>query len=102
MRALRKRLAIVTLAVLVGCSDAPSERQIKPTFGWGYPEYSRYDASGNHVGTTLYQQDPRCRERLTFYSCDFVDAKTPDTPANNPRLREYEYISALSCTSVFA
>lgn len=103
MAALRTMLALAMVLVLAGCSDSPSERQTKPTFDWGYPEYSQYDASGNHVGTTLYQQDPRCRERLTFYDCAFIDAKTPDTPENNPTGASGDLTGGLdACTSAIA
>ena len=49
----------------------------KPAFDWGYPLYSQYQ-DGKHVGTTLYQQDPTCQNRLTFYSCDLIDAEIDD------------------------
>lgn len=67
----------------LGCSDTdlPAE---KPTFDWGYPEWSEYDAAGNHVGQTLYQLDAPCRERLTFYRCDIVNAAVMESPENNP------------------
>lgn len=94
---------LITTLALLGCSDADSERATRPTFDWGYPEYSQYDASGNHVGTTLYQQDPACRERLTFYSCALVDAETPDDPAHNPTGASTAMTGGLdSCTSAIA
>lgn len=103
MRGLRMRVVVAALLALGGCSDSNSERQTKPTFDWGYPEYSQYDASGKRVGTTLYQQDPRCRERLTFYDCAFIDAKTPDTPQNNPTGASGDLTGGLdSCTSAIA
>jgi hypothetical protein len=91
--------AVAALALL-SCSDSKSDRQAKPTFDWGYPEYSQYTASGAHVGTTLYQQDPECRQRLTFYSCDFVDAETPNDPTTNPTGASTEMTGGLdSCTA---
>ena len=81
---LRARAGALVLIAALGCSDAKTDEQTKPTFDWGYPEYSQYDADGQHVGTTFYQQDPVCRERLTFYECSFVDAQTPDDPTTNP------------------
>lgn len=102
-RRMRAFGALLTLLLAIGCSDADSERQPKPTFDWGYPEYSQYDANGDHVGTTLYQQDPLCRERLTFYTCDFIDAQTPDTPENNPTGASTAMTGGLdSCTDAIA
>lgn len=93
--------------ILFGCSDddgpvpppvAPGP--VRPTFNWGYPTYSEYDTNGQHVGTTLYQQDPTCQQRLTFYECDLVNAETPDTPTTNPTMASSEMTGGLdSCTS---
>lgn len=71
----------------------------KPTFDWGYPAYSQYQ-DGKHVGTTLYQQDPTCQNRLTFYSCDLIDAETPDDSTTNPTMASTAMTGGLdSCTA---
>jgi len=81
----------------VPTSTAPPQ-SARPTFDWGYPAYSQY-VDGRHVGTTLYQQDATCQERLTFYTCDFIDAETPDDPANNPTMASTAMTGGLdSCT----
>ncbi len=96
------RIALLAV-VAVGsgaCSDADSERLTRPTFDWGYPEYSQYDASGKHVGTTLYQQDATCQQRLTFYDCAFIDAQTPDDSTTNPTGASTDMTGGLdSCTA---
>ena len=70
----------------------------RPAFDWGYPLYSEY-VDGKHVGTTLYQQDPACQQRLTFYSCDFIDAETPNNAMTNPTMASTEMTGGLdSCT----
>src|SRR5271154_5714243 len=68
-----------TLAPTATVTAVPSPAEAKPSFAWGYPDYSKY-VDGKHVGKTLYQTDPTCQTRLTFYTCDFIDAETPDTP----------------------
>src|SRR5690606_4545219 len=83
-RGFRATAGVVAALAVLACSDSRSERQTKPTFDWGYPEYSQYTSTGEHVGTHFYQQDPTCQHRLTFYPCDFVDAETPDDPTTNP------------------
>ncbi len=83
-RSFRAAAGVVATLVFLACSDSRSERQTKPTFDWGYPEYSQYTPTGEHVGTHFYQQDPVCRHRLTFYECAFVDAETPNNPETNP------------------
>ena len=102
-RVLRAEVTLVAALALLGCSDARSDKetaQTKPTFDWGYPEYSQYDADGKHVGTTLYQQDPACQRRLSFYDCAFIDAKTPDDPTTNPTGASTDLTGGLdSCTS---
>jgi len=99
-RGLRTQVGVLAMLCFVACSDAKSERQTKPTFDWGYPEYSQYDAGGSHVGTTLYQQDPACQQRLTFYECSFIDAQTPDDPTTNPTRASTNMTGGLdSCTS---
>src|SRR5262245_54280805 len=72
---------------------------VKPAFDWGYPEYSEY-VDGKHVGTTLYQQDASCRERLTFYDCAFIDAETPNNSTTNPTMASTAMTGGLdSCTA---
>lgn len=71
---------------------------LRPTFDWGYPLYSQY-IDGKHAGTTLYQQDPTCRERLTFYDCALVDAETPNNDMTNPTMASDAMTGAFdSCT----
>src|SRR6185295_5128871 len=80
---------LATALVLFGCSGddretvgrptepGPPTGAVKPAFDWGYPEYSEYK-DGKHLGTTLYQRDATCKHRLTFYSCAFINAETPN------------------------
>ncbi|MEO8600936.1 MAG: hypothetical protein ABI629_00015 [bacterium] len=76
----------------------PTAAPQKPTFDWGYPRYSEY-LDGKHLGTTLYQQDPTCQERLTFYTCDFINAQTPDNDMTNPTMASTAMTGGLdSCT----
>ncbi len=98
-------LALSTV-VLVGCSGDDDDddglvggEQMKPTFEWGYPEYSEYDSDGAHVGQTIYQTDPACQERLTFYECDFVNAMTPQDGSANPTGASSTLTGGDSCTS---
>src|SRR5579862_1950369 len=65
----------------LSAGPTPTATVIKPTFDWGYPQYSEY-VDGQHVGTTLYQQDPTCQNRLTFYECDFVAQEASDATSN--------------------
>lgn len=96
----RATTALLAAIAMLSCSDADSERLTKPAFDWGYPEYSQYDASGKHLGTTLYQQDLACQERLTFYDCAFIDAKTPNDPTTNPTGASGDMTGGLdSCTA---
>jgi hypothetical protein len=106
------RGCFVVLAVLVfGCNgdddspppiDDPGPSEAKPTFDWGYPDYSKY-VDGKHVGKTLYQTDPTCQTRLTFYTCDFIDADTPDTPLTNPTMASGAMTGGLdSCTAAIS
>lgn len=83
-RSLRAAAGVVAALAFLACSDSRSERQTKPTFDWGYPEYSQYTSTGEHVGTNFYQQDPTCQQRLTFYDCAFIDAETPNNSMTNP------------------
>ena len=96
---------------LLGCGgDDGDERDgltepppaVKPAFDWGYPEYSEY-MDGKHVGTTLYQQDATCKNRLTFYACAFINAETPNNAMNNPTMASQAMMGGLdsgldSCT----
>src|SRR5262245_52296677 len=71
----------------------------KPELDWGYPEYSVYE-DGKHVGTTVYQQDATCIERLTFYTCAFIDAETPKNSMTNPTMASTAMTGGLdSCTA---
>lgn len=102
----------LTMALaLLGCGgDDSGERggltepppAVKPAFDWGYPEYSEY-RDGKHVGTTLYQRDATCKQRLTFYSCALINAQTPNNAMNNPTMASQAMMGGLdsgldSCT----
>jgi hypothetical protein len=78
---------------------ATATAAVKPAFDWGYPAYSEY-VDGKHVGTTLYQQDATCQERLTFYQCAFIDAETPNNDMTNPTMASDAMTGGLdSCTA---
>jgi hypothetical protein len=48
---------------------------------------------------TLYQQDPACIDRLMFYTCDAVDAGTPNNDTTNPTMASDSLTGAFdSCT----
>jgi hypothetical protein len=82
-----------------GSQPPPGTTATKPTFNWGYPRYSEY-VDGQHVGKTLYQTDPACIQRLMFYTCDAVDATTPDNDTTNPTMASRALTGSFdSCTS---
>ena len=72
-----------TPSVTAAPSPTSTAGPTRPVFDWGYPQYSEY-VDGHHVGTTLYQQDPTCQHRLTFYECSLIDAQTPDNDRHQP------------------
>ncbi|MEM8661190.1 MAG: hypothetical protein AAGF35_09920, partial [Pseudomonadota bacterium] len=87
MRGLCRALLVTGLLGLIACggdNNDPPVLSERPTFDWGYPEYSEYDADGNHIGETIYQFDSACQTRLSFYQCDAVDANEPNNPFTNP------------------
>lgn len=93
-------VALAWMLGAAGCSDTELAPQ-KPSFDWGYPGWSEYDAAGDHVGETLYQLDPACQERLSFYECAIVNALVEDTPANNPTGASSELNGGIDvCTDV--